>query len=65
MDFGAFVEILPGKDGLVHISQISEERVENVSDKLAEGDVVKVKVLEIDRQGRIRLSMKEANEEVA
>ncbi len=59
MDFGAFVEILPGKDGLVHISQISDERVENVSDKLSEGDVVKVKVLEIDRQGRIRLSMKE------
>ena len=59
MDFGAFVEILPGKDGLVHISQICEERVENVSDKLSEGDVVKVKVLEIDRQGRIRLSMKE------
>jgi len=59
MDFGAFVEILPGKDGLVHISQISEERVENVSDKLSEGDIVKVKVLEIDRQGRIRLSMKE------
>jgi len=58
MDFGAFVEILPGKDGLVHISQISEERVENVSDKLSEGDSVKVKVLEIDRQGRIRLSMK-------
>ncbi len=65
MDFGAFVEILPGKDGLVHISQISEERVENVSDKLSEGDVVKVKVLEIDRQGRIRLSMKEIEEEVA
>ncbi len=64
MDFGAFVEILPGKDGLVHISQICEERVEKVSDKLAEGDVVKVKVLEIDRQGRIRLSMK-AVEEVA
>ena len=58
MDFGAFVNILPGKDGLVHISQISEERVENVSDKLKEGDVVKVKVLEVDRQGRIRLSMK-------
>ena len=49
---------LPGKDGLVHISQISEERVENVSDKLSEGDVIKVKVLEIDKQGRIRLSMK-------
>jgi polyribonucleotide nucleotidyltransferase len=58
MDFGAFVTILPGKDGLVHISQISEERVEKVSDKLNEGDLVKVKVLEIDRQGRIRLSMK-------
>jgi polyribonucleotide nucleotidyltransferase len=58
MDFGAFVTILPGKDGLVHISQISEERVEKVSDKLSEGDVVKVKVLEIDRQGRVRLSMK-------
>ena len=54
MDFGAFVTILPGKDGLVHISQISNERVEKVSDKLAEGDVVKVKVLEVDRQGRIR-----------
>ena len=58
MDFGAFVNILPGKDGLVHISQISNERVENVSDKLAEGDMVKVKVLEVDKQGRIRLSMK-------
>ncbi len=58
MDFGAFVQILPGRDGLVHISQISEERVEKVSDKLHEGDVVKVKVLEIDKQGRIRLSMK-------
>ncbi|NOZ54229.1 MAG: polyribonucleotide nucleotidyltransferase [Gammaproteobacteria bacterium] len=58
MDFGAFVTILPGKDGLVHISQISNERVENVSDKLSEGETVKVKVLEIDKQGRIRLSMK-------
>ena len=58
MDFGAFVTILPGKDGLVHISQISNERVENVSDKLSEGDTVRVKVLEIDKQGRIRLSMK-------
>jgi polyribonucleotide nucleotidyltransferase len=58
MDFGAFVTILPGKDGLVHISQISEERVQNVSDKLSEGDQVKVKVLEVDKQGRIRLSMK-------
>ena len=58
MDFGAFVTILPGKDGLVHISQISEERVERVSDKLREGDQVRVKVLEVDRQGRIRLSMR-------
>ena len=58
MDFGAFVTILPGKDGLVHISQISEERVERVSDKLTEGDVIRVKVLEVDRQGRIRLSMR-------
>jgi len=62
MDFGAFVNILPGKDGLVHISQICEERVEKVSDKLAEGDVVKVKVLEVDKQGRIRLSMKAVEE---
>jgi polyribonucleotide nucleotidyltransferase len=61
MDFGAFVTILPGKDGLVHISQISNERVEKVSDKLAEGDSVKVKVLEVDRQGRVRLSMKEVD----
>ncbi|MAT66454.1 MAG: polyribonucleotide nucleotidyltransferase [Gammaproteobacteria bacterium] len=62
MDFGAFVTILPGKDGLVHISQICEERVQNVSDKLSEGDVVRVKVLEVDKQGRIRLSMKAVNE---
>jgi polyribonucleotide nucleotidyltransferase len=62
MDFGAFVNILPGKDGLVHISQICEERVENVSDKLSEGEMVKVKVLEVDRQGRVRLSMKAVNE---
>ncbi len=61
MDFGAFVTILPGKDGLVHISQISNERVEKVSDKLAEGDIVQVKVLEVDRQGRVRLSMKEVD----
>ena len=58
MDFGAFVTILPGRDGLLHISQISNERVEKVSDKLSEGDVVRVKVLEVDRQGRIRLSVK-------
>ncbi|WP_027069510.1 polyribonucleotide nucleotidyltransferase [Novilysobacter defluvii] len=62
MDFGAFVTILPGKDGLVHVSQISSERVEKVSDKLSEGDVVKVKVLEVDKQGRIRLSMKAVEE---
>ena len=61
MDFGAFVTILPGKDGLVHISQISDERVERVSDKLKEGDVIRVKVLEVDRQGRIRLSMRNVN----
>jgi polyribonucleotide nucleotidyltransferase len=59
MDFGAFVTILPGRDGLVHISQISNERVERVSDKLNEGDVVRVRVLEVDRQGRVRLSMKD------
>ena len=62
MDFGAFVTILPGRDGLVHISQISEERVERVSDKLKEGDVVRVKVLEVDRQGRVRLSMRNVDE---
>jgi len=62
MDFGAFVTILPGKDGLVHISQISKERVEKVSDKLSEGDIVQVKVLDVDRQGRVRLSMKEIEE---
>ena len=61
MDFGAFVTLLPGKDGLVHISQICEERVENVTDKVKEGEVVKVKVLEIDRQGRIKLTMKGLN----
>ncbi|MDD9819069.1 MAG: polyribonucleotide nucleotidyltransferase [Gammaproteobacteria bacterium] len=62
MDFGAFVNILPGRDGLVHISQISDERVEQVSDWLSEGETVKVKVLEIDRQGRVRLSMKAIQE---
>ena len=62
MDFGAFVTILPGRDGLVHISQISEERVERVGDKLKEGDVVRVKVLEVDRQGRVRLSMRNVDE---
>lgn len=62
MDFGAFVNILPGKDGLVHISQICEDRVENVSDKLSEGESVQVKVLEVDKQGRVRLSMKAVHE---
>ncbi len=65
MDFGAFVTILPGKDGLVHVSQIANERVEKVSDKLKEGDIVKVKVLEVDKQGRIRLSMKAVYEDAA
>jgi polyribonucleotide nucleotidyltransferase len=60
MDFGAFVEILPGMEGLVHISQLARERVEKVTDILHEGDEVNVKVLEIDKQGKIRLSRKEA-----
>jgi polyribonucleotide nucleotidyltransferase len=63
MDFGAFVNILPGRDGLVHISQISQERVERVSDELTEGEMVRVKVLEVDRQGRIRLSIKAIQED--
>jgi len=58
LDFGAFVNILPGQDGLLHISQIAEERVENIHDRLKQGQIVNVKVLEIDRQGRIKLSMK-------
>ncbi|MGM0481262.1 MAG: polyribonucleotide nucleotidyltransferase [Pseudomonadota bacterium] len=62
VDFGAFVTVLPGKDGLVHISQIAEERVNDVNEYLSVGDTVPVKVLEIDRQGRVRLSMKEAAE---
>lgn len=62
VDFGAFVNILPGKDGLVHISQISDERVENVTDVLTEGEMVKVKVLDVDNRGRIKLSMKELSE---
>jgi polyribonucleotide nucleotidyltransferase len=65
MDFGAFVEIFPGTDGLLHISQISEHRIEKVTDELKEGDEVLVKVLEIDRQGKIRLSRKEAMREKA
>ncbi len=63
MDFGAFVEILPGKQGLVHVSQIAQERVENVSDYLSVDQDIKVKVVDIDRQGRIRLSMKEVLQE--
>ena len=58
MSYGAYVNILPGRDGLVHISQISSERVNEVSDELSEGDIVRVKVLEIDKQGKVRLSMK-------
>ncbi|WP_105258979.1 polyribonucleotide nucleotidyltransferase [Pseudoalteromonas sp. T1lg88] len=65
VDFGAFVNVLPGKDGLVHISQISDERVNNVADHLSLGQEVKVKVLEVDRQGRVRLSIKEAQDQSA
>tara|TARA_R110002072_G_scaffold5891_7_gene36290 strand:- start:5601 stop:7730 length:2130 start_codon:yes stop_codon:yes gene_type:complete len=65
VDFGAFINILPGKDGLVHISQIANERVENVSDHLKEGDVVRVKVLDVDQRGRIKLSIKELLEDEA
>jgi polyribonucleotide nucleotidyltransferase len=59
-DFGAFVEILPGTDGLVHISQLADGRVNRVTDVVQEGDEVHVKVLEVDRQGKIRLSLREA-----
>ena len=59
-DFGAFVNILPGKDGLVHISQITEERVQDVNEHLKEGQEIRVKVMEIDRQGRIKLTMKQS-----
>jgi polyribonucleotide nucleotidyltransferase len=65
VDFGAFVNVLPGKDGLVHISQISDERVSNVADHLTVGQKVQVKVLEVDKQGRVRLSIKEASEKAA
>ncbi|MFT7090006.1 MAG: polyribonucleotide nucleotidyltransferase, partial [Glaciecola sp.] len=65
VDFGAFVEVLPGKEGLVHISQIAHERVAKVSDYLKEGQAVDVKVMEIDRQNRVRLSMKELLEKPA
>jgi len=63
VDFGAFVTILPGKDGLVHISQIADERVENVTDYLSEGQEVQVKVLDVDQRGRIKLSMREVADE--
>ena len=63
MNFGAFVSLTPGRDGLVHISQLSDERVENVTDVVKEGETVKVKVLEVDKQGRIRLSMKAVTED--
>ncbi|MFM8411623.1 MAG: S1 RNA-binding domain-containing protein, partial [Alphaproteobacteria bacterium] len=63
MDFGAFVEIMPGTDGLLHISQISKERIRAVTDVLKEGDRVRVKVLEVDRSGKIRLSRREAMED--
>jgi len=62
VDFGAFVNFMPGTDGLVHISQIAEERVEKVTDYLSEGQDVKVKVIEIDNRGRVKLSIKEAAE---
>ena len=65
VDFGAFVTILPGKDGLVHISQIAEERVENVADYLSEGQEVQVKVLDVDQRGRIKLSMREVADDAA
>jgi polyribonucleotide nucleotidyltransferase len=65
LDFGAIVQLLPGRDGLLHISQISHERVNAVSDHLKEGQVVKVKVLEADDKGRVRLSMKAVKEETA
>ena len=62
LDFGAIVQVLPGKDGLLHISQISQQRVNSVSDFLKEGQAVKVKVLEADEKGRLRLSMKAITE---
>ena len=65
VDFGAFVTILPGKDGLVHISQIAEERVENVTVYLSEGQEVQVKVLDVDQRGRIKLSMREVAADAA
>ena len=60
VEFGAFVEIFPGTDGLLHISQLDEKRVKTVTDVVKEGDIIPVKVLEVDKQGKIRLSLKEA-----
>jgi polyribonucleotide nucleotidyltransferase len=65
MDFGAFVQIFPGKDGLVHVSEMKDERVEKPSDVVKEGDLVTVKLLEIDDRGRLKLSMKAAAKELA
>jgi len=62
LDFGAFVEILPGQEGLVHISQLSERRVSKVSDIVKVGDIIPVKVISIDEQGRINLSLKGAKQ---
>ena len=62
MDFGAVVSFLPNKDGLVHISQIANKRVEDIREYLQEGQEVKVKVIEVDRMGKVRLSIKEAVE---
>jgi polyribonucleotide nucleotidyltransferase len=64
VDFGAFVEILPGTDGLLHISQLADERVDSVTDVVKEGDEIPVKVLDVDRQGKIRLSLKEARRDL-
>ena len=65
VDFGAFVEIFPGTDGLVHISQICDRRIQSVSDEIQEGDEIKVKVIDVDQQGKIKLSRKEALKEAA
>jgi len=65
VEFGAFVEIMPGTDGLLHISQISNERIRRVEDVLHEGDQIKVKVLDVDRSGKIRLSLREAQQDAA
>jgi polyribonucleotide nucleotidyltransferase len=63
LDFGAFVQILPGKDGLVHVSEMSEERISNPRDAVKEGDLVTVKLVAIDEKGRLNLSMKQAARE--